>query len=346
MASSDQLKALIKSHISRDDVQFLSVAMQVAAHEAKLGHAKLAEELRDMIDAAKARVGQDVSGKLVAIGSAAKPRGELANLLAVSNPASRLGDMVLDKVASAQLQRVIKEQRQLARIKEHGLTPRRKLLLVGPPGTGKTMTASVLAGELGIPLFLVRLDSLITKFMGETASKLRQVFDAVADIRGVYFFDEFDAIGSQRGIANDVGEIRRVLNSFLQMIEQDSSNSLIIAATNHAEILDYALYRRFDDVVEYRLPSPVQATDLIRSRLGHFAPKPFRKDAVRGQAEGLSHAELCRAVDAAMKDAILHDQAKVQPAALGRALAERRLVNAKLAQNSKHSSSHAGSKSR
>lgn len=346
MASSDQLKALIKSHISRDDGQFLSVAMQVAAHEAKLGHGKLAEELRDMIDAAKARVGQDASGKLVAIGSAAKPRGELANLLTVSHPANRLGDMVLDEVSSTQLQRVIKEQRQLARIKEHGLAPRRKLLLVGPPGTGKTMTAAALAGELGIPLFLVRLDSLITKFMGETATKLRQVFDAVTDIRGVYFFDEFDAIGTQRGMANDVGEIRRVLNSFLQMIEQDTSNSLIIAATNHADILDYALFRRFDDVVEYHLPSPVQAVDLIRTRLGHFAPKPFRKEALLGQAEGLSHAEICRAVDASIKDAILNDHAKVLPAELGRALGERRLISAKLAQNSKHSSHHAGSTSR
>ncbi len=112
------------------------------------------------------------------------------------------------------------------------------------------MAASVLAGELGIPLFLVRLDSLITKFMGETAAKLRQVFDSITDMRGVYFFDEFDAIGSQRGLANDVGEIRRVLNSFLQMIENDQSNSLIVAATNHPEILDYALFRRFDDVIE------------------------------------------------------------------------------------------------
>lgn len=338
MASSDQLKALIKSHISRDDGQFLSVAMQVAAHEAKLGHGKLAEELRDMIDAAKARVGQDASGKLVTIGSAAKPRSELVNLLTVSHPTNRLGDMVLDKVASTQLQRVIKEQRQLVRIKEYGLAPRRKLLLVGPPGTGKTMTAAALAGELGIPLFLVRLDSLITKFMGETASKLRQVFDSISDIRGVYFFDEFDAIGSQRGVANDVGEIRRVLNSFLQMIEQDNSNSLIIAATNHAEILDYALFRRFDDVVNYHLPTPAQATDLIRSRLGHFAPKPFRKDLLQGQAGGLSGAEICRAVDAAIKEAILRDQTKVQSADLGRALEERRLISTRLTQNSKHSS--------
>ena len=104
MASSEQIKALIKSHISRDDGHFLSVAMQVAAHEAKLGHGKLAEELRLMIDAAKSRIGQDSTGKLVAIGSAAKPRGELANLLTVSHPASRFGDMVLDDVASILLQ--------------------------------------------------------------------------------------------------------------------------------------------------------------------------------------------------------------------------------------------------
>ena len=225
MASADQLKALIKSHISRDDGHFFSVAMQVAAHEAKLGHGKFAEELRDLIDAAKTRLSQDSSGKLVpiagALNNAAKPRGELANLLSVTHPSSRIVDMVLDDSVAAQLARIVKEQRMLSKIKEYGLSPRRKLLLVGPPGTGKTMTASVLAGELGIPLFLVRLDSLITKFMGETAVKLRQVFDAIADIRGVYFFAPFHAIGSQRASGNDVGEIRRVLNSFLQMIEND-----------------------------------------------------------------------------------------------------------------------------
>lgn len=350
MASSEQLKALIKSHISRDDGHFYSVAMQVAAHEAKLGHGKLAEELRDMIDAGKTRLSQDASGKLVpiagALNSANKPRGELANLLTVTHPANRLGDMVLDDLAAKQLARIIKEQRLLARIKEHGLSPRRKLLLVGPPGTGKTMTASALAGELGIPLFLVRLDSLITKFMGETAAKLRQVFDAIADLRGVYFFDEFDAIGSQRGTANDVGEIRRVLNSFLQMIEHDQSNSLIIAATNHPEVLDNALFRRFDDVVEYHLPTPGQALDLIRSRLGRFTPKPFKKDGLVEQAEGLSYAEICRAVDESIKEAIMHDQTKVQRVELGRALEERRLISAKLAQNNKHTSNHAGTNSR
>ncbi len=350
MASSEQLKALIKSHISRDDGQFFSVAMQVAAHEAKLGHGKLAEDLRDLIDAGKSRVSQDASGKLVAIAGALsssnKPRGELANLLSVTHPADRLGDMVLDGGAAEQLARIIKEQRMVARIKAHGLSPRRKLLLVGPPGTGKTMTASALAGELGIPLFLVRLDSLITKFMGETAAKLRQVFDAISDLRGVYVFDEFDAIGSQRGAANDVGEIRRVLNSFLQMIEHDQSNSLIVAATNHPEVLDIALFRRFDDVIAYHLPTPTQALELIRSRLGIFAPKPFKKDGLVEQAGGLSYAEICRAVDDSIKEAIMQNRTKVQRAELGRALEERQLMSATPAQNNKSSSDHAGTRSR
>lgn len=332
MASADQLKALVKSHINRDDGQFYSVAMQVAAHEAKVGHGKLAEELRDMIDAAKIRAQPGETGKLVQM---ARPRGELAKLLFVSYPKNRIADMVLDDSVHQQLQRIMKEQRMFARIREHGLSPRRKLLLVGPPGTGKTMTASVLAGELGIPLFLVRLDALITKFMGETAAKLRQVFDAIADVRGVYFFDEFDAIGSQRGLANDVGEIRRVLNSFLQMIEHDQSNSLIIAATNHPEILDYALFRRFDDVIEYHLPTPAQTIELIRARLGSFAPKPFPMKAVTSRADGLSYAEIRRAVDEAIKEAVMHDEARVGSDALGRALEERRWLNEKLKQNNK-----------
>ena len=223
MASAEQIKALLKSHMDGDDDRFFSVAMQVAAHEARLGHGKLAEELRSMIDEAKERRG---ASPPVPIG---RPRGELANLLEASYPKARLGEMILTDALADQIQRVIREQRHAGRIVEHGLSPRRKLLLTGPPGTGKTMTASVLAGELGLALFEVRLDGLITKFMGETAAKLRQVFDAKSRTRGVYFFDEFDAIGSQRGIANDVGEIRRVLNSFLQMIEQDRSHSTALS---------------------------------------------------------------------------------------------------------------------
>jgi SpoVK/Ycf46/Vps4 family AAA+-type ATPase len=336
MPSPDQLKALIQSHLRRDDGQFLSVAMQVAAHEAKAGRGKLALELRELIDAAKARLAPAAGGKLVPIAAglmnSAARRGELESLLNVSHPSARLADMVLDDSASQQLARVVKEQRQIARLQAHGLQPRRKLLLVGPPGTGKTMTAEALAGELGLPLMRVRLDALITKFMGETAAKLRLVFDAMADVRGVYFFDEFDAIGSQRAQGQDVGEIRRVLNSFLQMIEQDASHSLILAATNHAEVLDQALFRRFDDVVGYQLPSATQAVTLLRNRLGAFSPKPWRASAWAAPLAGLSHAEVCRAAEEAVKHAILADQAQIQPADLRQALDERRAIAARLGQ--------------
>lgn len=331
MASAEQLKALFKSHLEGDDGRFLSIAMQVAAHEAKLGHGKLAEELRDLVDTAKSRshvLGH--SSKPVPLN---KPRGELTGLLSVSYPQTRLSDMVLDGSVSEKLKRTIKEQRFFSKLKEYGLSPRRKLLLVGPPGTGKTMTAGTLAGELGIPLFLVRLDALITKYMGETAAKLRQVFDAIADVRGIYFFDEFDAIGSQRGMPNDVGEIRRVLNRFLQMIEQDQSNSVIIAATNHPDALDYALFRRFDDVIQYGLPNQEQIILMVKARLAGFQPKRFSWAKVAEHASGLSHAEISRAVDETIKDCIIHDSEFVAEVELVRMLEERKLISGKLVSN-------------
>lgn len=336
MANAEQLKALVKSHIERDDQHFYSVAMQVAAREAKVGHGKLAIELRDMIDAAKTRTAPQ--GKIVPL---IHPRSETASLLHVSWPKNRLSDMVLGNATEAQLRRILKEQQYHERIREHGLSPRRKLLLVGPPGTGKTLTASVLAGELGIPLFSVRLDTLITKYMGETAAKLRQIFDAINDVRGVYLFDEFDAIGSQRGLDNDVGEIRRVLNSFLQMIENDQSHSLIIAATNHIEILDYALFRRFDDIIEYQLPNHAQAAELIQSRLGRFSPRPFPLGTVTTQADGLSYAEIRHAIDDAIKDALMRDAKQIKTDTLTHAFAERRKLSARMTQR-KAASYHAG----
>lgn len=221
------------------------------------------------------------------------------------------------------LQQALKEQCHLDKLRSHGLHPRRKLLLVGPSGTGKTMTAAALSGELGIPMFVVRLDTLITKFMGETAAKLRQVFDAVASTRGVYLFDEFDAIGSQRGMANDTGEIRRILNSFLLMIEEDESSSLIVAATNHPGILDEALFRRFDDVVQYHVPSLDEIKALLRMRLANYLKSPAEHAELAEVATGLSHAEIARAVNDAIKEAVMQDLDRV-PADAVRGLLQQR----------------------
>ena len=324
MASAEQIKALLKSHIDGDNQRFFSVAMQVAAREAKAGHGKLAMELRELIDAAKKRQSES---RPIPI---SRPRGELAGLLSVSYPKARLNHMVLDQALANQLQRVIREQRHAQRLLENGLEPRRKLLLVGYPGTGKTMTASVLAGELGIPLFQVRLDGLLTKYMGETAAKLRQIFDATAQARGIYFFDEFDAIGSQRGLSNDVGEIRRVLNSFLQMIEQDRSHSLILAATNHIGILDHALFRRFDDVLQYALPDTKQAATLLKARLGAYAHKNISWTTLAKAAMGLSFADITRAAEDVLKGALIDKNDQVTQTAIHSMLTERQNIRAKM----------------
>jgi len=317
MASAAQMVALLKSHGDGDDEHFYAVALQVAAHEAKQGHDRLAAEIKQLVDEAKLNKARR------AIVPLARPKGELANLLTVSYPSSRLSDIVLGNQLSAQLRRVIKEHKNAGKILEHGLSPRRKLMLVGPPGTGKTFSASVLAGELGLPLFLVRLDGLLTKYMGETAVKLRQIFDATDRTRGIYFFDEFDAIGSERGLSNDVGEVRRILNSFLQMIDQDPSNSLIIAATNHPEILDRALYRRFDDVLSYDLPDASQASALLRDRLCNYAIDSLDWKRLGDISVGLSFADITRVAQEVIKDSLIDGQDVISEQRLREAIQER-----------------------
>jgi SpoVK/Ycf46/Vps4 family AAA+-type ATPase len=324
MAKSDQLKALVRSHADGDDNRFYTIALQVAAQEARNGHGKLAQELRALIDEAKGRASaslprQDAKPTLIA-----QPRGELAGVLTVAYPKILLGDMALAESLRTRLSRVVTEQRQRDRIREHGFAPLRKLLLVGPPGTGKTMTSAALAGELGIPLFSIQLDALITKFMGETAAKLRLIFEAVRSTRGVYLFDEFDALGGARTSKNDVGEIRRVLNSFLQFLEQDESNSLVLAATNHVELLDRALFRRFDAVLKYSLPTPTIAAQVIKARLALLDNSSVDwSEAVRA-SEGLSHADINAAAEQAAKNAILENSTTIRGDELILALEERR----------------------
>ena len=322
MTTSRHIVALLQSHISGDDQRFLTVATQLAAHEARQGHGKLAQELRELIDAAKGK-SATVARRGVGPVPIAQPKGELSTLLSARYSDLRLNSMVLPPVFRERLARVVTEQRQQERLHARGLRPRRKLLLVGPPGSGKTMSAAALAGELKLPLFTVLYDGLIGKLMGETATRLRLIFDAVAAQRGVYFFDEFDAIGAQRAGPNDVGEIRRVLNSFLQFLENDDGPSLVIAATNHPELLDRALFRRFDDVIAYDLPGPEIAQGIIENHLATFDRSGIAWLDVLDAAAGLSQAEIARASDEAAKEAVLEESDQVSTPTLLAAIQER-----------------------
>jgi SpoVK/Ycf46/Vps4 family AAA+-type ATPase len=189
------------------------------------------------------------------------------------------------------------------------------------------MTASALAGELHLPLFTIMLEGLITKFMGETAAKLRLVFDAIRQTQGVYLFDEFDALGAHRTQSNDVGEIRRVLNSFLQLLEEDSSQSIIVAATNHPEMLNRALFRRLDDVIEYGLPDAALAEEILRRKLAMFETVDLEWSRVLPEVQGLSHADLARASEEAAKRAVLGGSTRITSEALLAALRERKVAS-------------------
>lgn len=324
MATAEQLKALLESHVEGDDDRFFAVMIQLAAHAARQGHGRLAQELRAFVDKAKL-AGGDVPGR-GATGPVpvAQPRGELAALLAASYPKARLGDLVLAADIRAHLERIVLEQRQREKLATRGLRPRRKVLLIGPPGTGKTYSARALAGELHLPLFSVLLDGVITKYMGETAAKLRLVFDSAARNRGVYLFDEFDALGGERGNPNDVGEARRALNSFLQFLEQDESESILLAATNHVGLLDRALFRRFDDIIEFALPNMELAVAAMKARLASIGVSRVDWRAMGQAAKGLSYAEVVKACDDAAKEAVLQDRTEVAAKMLLTALARRR----------------------
>lgn len=314
MATAEQIKSLIRSHFGNEIERFSTIALQVAAHEAKQGHTALAFEIRELVDKEHFKKKQSVRST---------PQ-DLQGLVRKEDQDTPKSALVIPDTLNIRIERIIHEYRQQNKLKLYGLDHRRKILLIGPPGTGKTMTARVLAKELHLMLHTIQVDRLITKFMGESSAKLRQIFDLIQQEHGIYLFDEFDAIGGERSVDNDVGEMRRVLNAFLQFIDQDQSDSLIVAATNNPRLLDQALFRRFDDVLYYEAPQPEDRKRLIKNILGTFISKRFVWQSVIETSADLSHAEIDHACRDAIKNVILSDQTKVSHNQLLQTLKERR----------------------
>ena len=294
MASAEHVKGLIRAHLEQDNARFKTIVLQIAANEARQGHMAVARDLKQLSEKLSN------TNNIVQINN--NP------LLEMYMPNDKISELIVSDNQKIKINRILEEFKNRDKLQAYGLSNRRKILLEGAPGTGKTFTASVIASELKIPLFVVQMDKIVTKFMGETSAKLRLVFEDIKKTMGVYFFDEFDAIGANRSLDNEVGEARRILNSFLQFIEQDDSNSIIIAATNNHRLLDQALFRRFDDVIHYAMPEDDEIRSIFEKKL---VKKYYRGEiniSLIEAAKGLSQSEIISACDDCFKSAILYNK--------------------------------------
>jgi SpoVK/Ycf46/Vps4 family AAA+-type ATPase len=256
-----------------------------------------------------------------------EPADGLADLVTTEYAKVRLSDVTLASPTQEQLEQVLHEQRQRDLLESHGFAPLRRLLLTGPLGTGKSMTASALATELSLPLVTVRIDALISKYTGETAAKLRVVFDAMAHPRTVYLFDDLDVIAERQTFWTDIVDGRRILDMFLSFLDGTQPESLVVAVVDHPTLLDDALLSRFDAVIAYYLPDSAQALDLLRKRLGAMDTSAVSWDEIANHVKGLSQARLVRAAESAAKRAILSGCDSVSTSALVTSLRELRRIH-------------------
>jgi SpoVK/Ycf46/Vps4 family AAA+-type ATPase len=295
------IRRIVRSGFQADRLALASAVKQLASSESKQGHRAFAEELRAMAQRAQSDgevqkdqtppVGPNEPEKTIAV-APPRSKGEAAPLVDVRWSRKSFQDMVLGDRPKKRVCRFLEEYSKQERLAAVGLTPKRKLLFFGPPGNGKTLCAEVVAGELEMPLFYVRFDSLVASYLGETAANLRRVFEFANANRGVVFFDEFDAIGKTRDARDDVGELKRVVNSFLQLLDSYTGQGPIIAATNYEKLLDHALARRFDDLVHFPAPTEKQLASYFRVRM-----KPFRVEGVSPE-EAAAWCEGCSFSDA------------------------------------------------
>lgn len=304
---ADILKLLLQSHAEGDEPSFRKAALQLAAAESSAGHVRVAEEIRSII----AKMPATSIRQQTPIVDIASPRGDLADILEGGHREERFRDIVLRPEAEETLKRVLSENRSRARLERFGVSPRRRLLFHGVPGCGKTLAAAVLAGEIGLPLMTVRFDALFSRFLGATAVQLRAIFAEMPRRPGVYLFDEFDSVAKARGDSQDVGEMNRVVTAFLQLVDADMSGSILVAATNHVELLDRAVFRRFDVIVPFDKPTREQIADLLKLRLSTVGLRDDAATRLAAHAEGWSFADVARACDDAVRTMALDDREEI-----------------------------------
>lgn len=303
MASAKLLRQLVKSGAEGNQDAFKRISEQLIQEERSKNHHLLANDLERILYGRKTTAAPSLSALSERLPKD-KERG--LHLLQIREPVRRMEDVVLSDENASVLNEVLQEHHREEALGSYGLHPVDRLLFCGPPGCGKTVTAEVLASELGLPLAIVRIDSVVSSFLGETASNLRQVFDFISSVPMVVLFDEFDALAKERSDDAEHGELKRVVNAFLQMLDAYEGKSILVAATNHERILDQAIWRRFDEVLVFESPNLEQLRRLLSIKLSGLRREFDIEDArIAGLFKGMSHADVERVLRRAAKDMVL-----------------------------------------
>ncbi|MFD7073453.1 AAA family ATPase [Nocardioides sp. NPDC059952] len=315
------LKALLLAHRDRDDLAFRRAATALIEEEEAKRHTALARDLRRLMASGGGAGTMSFSDIDVPLPEPPKDRDSALPLADMHMSDRQLDDLTLDPELKLQLSQLLTEVSNWETLDTLGIPRRNRVLLYGPPGCGKTSIAEAMASELGRVLVTIRVESVISSFLGETASNLRRLFEFASEGPYVVLFDEFDSLAKDRDDPSDHGELRRIVNAVLQLIDRYQGPSMIIAATNHGEVLDNAMWRRFDEVLEVAPPTTEQRYELLaRSLSGRSVRALDLADAVTS-LDGLPHAAVERTVHTALRTAVAAGRMSVSQADLTAAVA-------------------------
>jgi SpoVK/Ycf46/Vps4 family AAA+-type ATPase len=308
MASGKLLRQLIKSGVDGDDTDFRRISEALIAEERQKHHNLLANDLERILYGSDSIGANKKTSQLNLKHSIPVDKERGLPLLELKEPVRGLDDVILSDINRETIKRILKEYNREEILRSWGMRPVDRVLFCGPPGCGKTVSAEAVAFELNRPLCIIRLDSVVSSYLGETSANLRKVFDFIQSSPVVALFDEFDALGKERADVAEHGELKRVVNTFLQMLDGFSGQSLIIAATNHENILDSAIWRRFEEVLAFEYPTVAQIKGLLSIKLRGVRRQFEYTKQITDLFKNTSHADIERILKRAIKDMLLNGE--------------------------------------